>query len=62
MSKSYTLEQPDDLHRFPGEPLVKFYNRKLAAKGRHDVEWRQDHPGSDLYLVKVRQAQSKLDL
>lgn len=49
MSKSYSLEPPDDLSRAPGESLCAYYNRKLRAKGRFDVEWYQV-PGGQLRL------------
>jgi hypothetical protein len=29
----------DPITRLPGESVVQFYNRRLVARGRHDIEW-----------------------
>ncbi len=34
-----------DLPREPGEDVVKWRNRCLAAQGRHDIRWRYNGRG-----------------
>lgn len=61
MSEAYRLDLNDPLARFPGEPLVKFYNRKLRARGRDDIEWYETS-GGQLRLRETGRHQTRMDL
>ena len=50
-----------DVRRFPNEPLVKFYNRRLAARGISDRRWCQ-RPDGSLYLDNSPSPQGSMDL
>lgn len=60
MSRSYELDKSDDWARRPGESLVAYYNRKLAMRGRHDIEWVQTADGA-MRLREKTTSQSKLE-
>lgn len=49
-----------DIFRFPNEPLVKFYNRRLEARGINDRRWYQREDGS-LYLADAPNNQGRMD-
>ena len=49
------------LFRFPNEGAVAFANRRLKARGRTDVEWRQRKDGG-MYLTDVEVKQGALDV
>lgn len=54
------MSATDDLARIPGEGIVKWRNRCLAAKGRHDIEWYYGPSGS-LHIRDKEKPQPKLD-
>ena len=50
----------EETKRLPGESLVSLYNRRLKARGRHDIEWIIDGLGK--MRLREKQAPRRFDL